>query len=52
MKCQDKKAYATKAIAIQHRSACLKARGIELFVYKCQKSKKWHLTKWQWESAA
>ena len=52
MRCEDKHAYPTKAIAKQHAAQCLKARGIELFVYKCPHCKAWHLTKWKWENAS
>ena len=44
MRCEDKHAYPT--------ALSLKARGIELFVYKCPHCKQWHLTKWKWENAS
>ena len=52
MRCEDKHAYPTKAIAKQHAALSLRARGIELFVYKCPHCKQWHLTKWKWENAS
>lgn len=52
MNCENKKAYATKAIAKQHGAEQMKRVDIELFVYKCPHCKAWHLTKWKWGSAS